>query len=152
MTDLDWRKIDRYLMGEAWTGSRITEYRDHLCHEIGPRWGGSEADLRTAEYIHGQMNENGLESARLEEFLLDSWEYSSASATVESSGESLPIKPFLRCPSIDLTAPVVDLGYGTPHEIEVAGDATRGAIVVMYLAPEPFTEPVPTHLSTLAGR
>lgn len=152
MTELDWRAIDRFLMGETWAGSRIPEYRDHLCHDIGPRWGGSEADLKTADYIKGQMDANGLNAAHLEEFSLDSWDYSSATATVASTGESLEIKPFLRCPAIDLTAPVVDLGYGTPREIENAGDAVKGAIVVMTLAPEPFTPPLPhTARLTLAA-
>ncbi len=68
---LDWHEIDRFLMGEAWAGSRIPEYRDHLCHEIGTRWGGSEGDHQAAAYIRREMESNGLESARLEEFQID---------------------------------------------------------------------------------
>lgn len=143
MAELDWPKIDRFLMGEAWAGSRISEYRDQLCHEIGPRWGGSEADLQAAAYIHSQMEENGLDSPRLEQFQLDTWDYSSGTLAISGSGESLEIKPFLRCPAIEITAPVIDLGYGTPREIEAAGSAVTGAIVVMTLAPEPFTPPMP---------
>ncbi len=154
MAQLDWAKIDRFLMGEAWAGSRIPEYRDHLCHEIGPRWGGSEADHRAAAYIREQMEQNGLESARLEEFQLDTWDYSSASLTVAGTGESLEIKPFLRCPPVELTAPVVDLGYGTEREIDAAGDSMTGAIVMMTLGPEPFTPPLPhtARLSMAAAR
>ncbi len=154
MTQLDWHSIDRFLMGEAWAGSRIPEYRDHLCHEIGPRWGGSASDLEAADYIHAQMVENGLEQARLEEFSLDSWDYSDASLTVDGTGEALEIKPFLRCPAVDgLTAPVVDVGYGTEREIAAAGDALSGSIVVMHLGPEPFTPPLPhTARLTLAAK
>ncbi len=143
MADLDWLKIDRFLMGEAWAGSRTPEYRDHLCHEIGPRWGGSDADLRAADYIHSQMQENGLQQARLEQFDLDSWDYSDATLKIAGSDEALEIKPFLRCPPVDLTAPVVDLGYGTQREIDNADSAVDGAIVVMTLGPEPFTPPLP---------
>lgn len=143
MAELEWPNIDRFLMGEAWAGSRITEYRDYLCHEIGPRWGGSEADLKTAEYIRDQMEKNGLDSPRLEEFQLDTWDYSEALLTIAGSGESLEIKPFLRCPQIQLTSRVVDLGYGTQRELEAADDTVNGAIVVMTLAPEPFTPPLP---------
>ncbi|MDA0232706.1 MAG: M28 family metallopeptidase [Chloroflexi bacterium] len=139
----DWHQIDRFLMGEAWAGSRIPEYRDHLCHEIGERWGGGEGDQQAAMFIRQEMEGNGLESARIEEFKLDTWEYSSATAVVLESGESLEIKPFLRCPPIDMTAPVVDLGWGTPREIEAADGRIRGAIVVMSLGPEPFTPPLP---------
>lgn len=139
-------------MGEAWAGSRIPEYRDHLCHEIGPRWGGSDADHRAADYIREQMEQNGLESPRLEQFQLDTWDYSAASLEIEGSGELLEIKPFLRCPAIELTARVVDLGYGTQRELDAAGQAVSGAIVVMTLAPEPFTAPLPhTARLTLAA-
>ena len=140
---LNWRDIDRFLMGEAWAGSRITEYRDYLCHEIGSRWGGSEGDFRAAEYIRGQMSLHGLESVRIEQFNLDTWNYTNASARIADTSETLEIKPFLRCPSLNITAPVVDLGYGTPRDIAAAGDVVRGAIVVLNLAPEPFTAPLP---------
>lgn len=149
---LDWHAVDRFLVGEAWAGSRIPEYRDYLCDEIGPRWGGSEADLCAAAYIRDQFEKNGLESPCLEEFQLDSWDYSSASLTAIGSGESLEIRPFLRCPETDVTAPVIDLGYGTRRELDLAGDSVRGAIVAMFLAPEPFTPPLPhTARLTLAA-
>ena len=140
---LNWQAIDRFLMGEAWTGSRIPEYRDYLCHEIGSRWGGSEGDFRAAEYIRGQMSLHGLDKVRVDQFSLDTWNYTSASASIPDTSESLEIKPFLRCPAVDLSSSVVDLGYGTPREIANAGDAVRGAIVVINLGPEPFTPPLP---------
>ncbi len=153
MAELDWSRIDRFLMGEAWAGSRIPEYRDHLCQVIGPRWGGSDADRETAAYIRSQMEQNGLESSRVEEFQLDSWNYSDATLSIVGSDEELEIKPFLRCPPVELTAPVVDLGYGTARELEAAGESVNGAIVVMTLAPEPFTPPLPhtARLSMAAG-
>ncbi len=150
MESLEWRTIDRFLMGEAWAGSRIPEYRDYLCHEIGPRWGGSEADLLTAEYICREMDSNGLTDARREEFSLDSWNFTAASATVVGTGEELEIKPFLRCPPVDINARVVDLGYGTPREIDIAGSSVKDAIVLMTLAPEPFTPQIP-HTARLAA-
>jgi hypothetical protein len=140
---LDWREIDRFLMGEAWAGSRIPEYRDYLCHEIGSRWGGSDGDFRAAEYIRGQMSLHGLDSVRVEQFELDTWNYTSAIARIPDTSEQLEIKPFLRCPAIDLTAPVIDLGYGTPRDIDAASDTMRGAIVVLNLGSEPFTPPLP---------
>jgi len=30
----DWTSIDRYLIGEAWTGSRIVEHAGVLCETI----------------------------------------------------------------------------------------------------------------------
>ena len=140
---LDWHAIDRFLMGEAWTGSNVTEYRDELCYAIGARWGGSAAERRAAEFIRDQMESNGLQQSRLEEFPLDTWDYASAHLSVLETGRALAVRPFLRCPQVDLTAPLVDAGYGTEREIARLGQQMRGAIAIMTLAPEPFTSPLP---------
>ena len=42
--ELNWTEIDRWLMGEAWTGSHIVENVRHLCEVIGPRWSSSAAE------------------------------------------------------------------------------------------------------------
>jgi hypothetical protein len=39
--ELDWKSIDRWIFGEAWTGSRVTEHVEMMCEEIGPRWASS---------------------------------------------------------------------------------------------------------------
>jgi hypothetical protein len=140
---LNWHQIDRFLMGEAWAGSRVTQYRDHLCYEVGPRWGGSDGDRRAAEFIRDEMEANGLTSARLEEFTIHTWDHGAAEAIVAETGQAIAIKPFLRCPPFELTAPLVDVGFGTPREIEALGSRLRGAVAIMSLAPEPFTPPMP---------
>ena len=48
---IDWTSIDRFLFGQAWTGSRIAERAGVLCEEIGPRWATSPAERRAAERI-----------------------------------------------------------------------------------------------------
>ena len=60
---LDWTAIDRFLFGQAWTGSRIAERAAVLCEEIGPRWAASEGERRAAEYLCAQFAEDGLEEA-----------------------------------------------------------------------------------------
>lgn len=32
---LNWREIDRWIFGEAWTGSQINEHVEMLCEQIG---------------------------------------------------------------------------------------------------------------------
>ena len=40
--ELNWREIDRWIFGEAWTGSQVREHVEVLCEQIGPRWASSE--------------------------------------------------------------------------------------------------------------
>ena len=64
---LDWKEIDRFLFGSAWTDARISERAQVLCEEIGPRWATSPQERRAAEYICGQFAQDGLEKAALED-------------------------------------------------------------------------------------
>jgi hypothetical protein len=149
MMTLDWHVIDRFLMGEAWAGSRVVDLRDRLCYDIGPRWGGSDAEREAAGMILANFEESGLSNARLETFDLDTWDYSGVSASISETGREVAIKPFLRCPPLELTAPLVDVGYGTAREIAAAGGRLKGAVALMRLAPEPFTLPPLPHTARL---
>lgn len=150
---LDWTSIDRFLFGQAWTGSRIAERAGVLCEEIGPRWATSPAERRAAEYLRAQFAEDGLEGAELEEFQLPTWEYTRAQAALLGEETALDLRPFNRCPPCKITAPVVDVQFGTERHVEAARAALSGAIAVMNIAYEPFTTPVPLYvrLQTLAA-
>ena len=52
-----WAEIDRWLMGEAWVGSRIDAHLSVLCEQIGVRWAGSDGEQKAAEYIANQLAE-----------------------------------------------------------------------------------------------
>jgi hypothetical protein len=157
---IDWREVDRWLAGEAWVGSQIDRHVMELCDRIGPRWGGSEGDHRAAEYISGQMRSFGLANVRTEEFTIHTWEPGHAEARVADGGPEIKVLPFNRTPSVNVTAPLVDAGFGTPREIEAVSTlrarsqpagggghrqtgASRGglngAIALMTMASEPFS-------------
>ena len=68
---LGWHEIDRFLMGEAWSGSLIKKHLTELADVIGPRWGGSPEDQRAAEYIREQMEIAGLDRADIEPFTME---------------------------------------------------------------------------------
>ena len=141
--DLDWRSIDRWIMGEAWTGSRIREHLSELCDHIGPRWSSSEGEQKAVEYLRQQLEDTGVEEAALEEFQLDTWEWTRAAAQVVESGQAIDLLPFNRCPTFSVQAPIVDAGYGTPREIDQARERLAGGVAVMALSFEPFTTPIP---------
>lgn len=140
--ELDWHTIDRWLMGEAWVGSRIADHLAKLCEEIGPRWSSSPEELRTVNYIRDTFAGVGVENAKLEEYPLQSWQYNAATAYVESPEQTLAILPFNRCPPVALNAPLVDVGYGTPRELAEQQARLVGAIAVVALGFEPFSPPV----------
>ena len=58
--EIDWQTVDRWLVGEAWVGSRIDAHIAKLCREIGPRWSSSPEEKKAVEYVTEQMAANGL--------------------------------------------------------------------------------------------
>jgi hypothetical protein len=140
---LDWRTLDRWMIGEAWSGSRIDAHLTELCDRIGPRWSSTEAEWAAIHYLRDQMQAAGLQDVAAEEYALDTWSWRQAEACVVEDGHPVDLLPFSFCPSCDLQAPLVDVGYGTPREIEAARTALPGAVAVMALAHEPFTQPLP---------
>ena len=84
--ELNWHQVDRFLMGEAWAGSLITQHVTELCDVIGSRWGGSAEDRRTAEYIRSQMKSFGMDRADIEPFTIDTWDHGTVSITLPETG------------------------------------------------------------------
>ncbi len=151
--ELNWYEIDRFLMGEAWAGSQITKHLTELADVIGPRWGGSDEDRRAAKYIRSEMESAGLDTAEIEAFNLDSWNHGTVSISLPDDGDRpIGALPFLRCKPTDITAPLVDVGHGSPHEVSAFGDQIRGSVALTYIAPEPFTtaEPFTARIVRLA--
>ena len=142
--ELNWREIDRWIFGEAWTGSRIDEHVEVLCEQIGPRWASSAEEYQAVKYLREQFAQAGLADAVLEEFELSTWAYHRAEATV--GDVAIDLLPYNRCPPCDLQAPIVHAGYGTEHEIDRVRGQLKGSIAVMRLALEPFTAPSPPNV------
>src|SRR5262245_2779434 len=140
---IDWPGVDRWLMGEAWTGSRIQPHLVELCDKIGPRWSSSEAEWQTIGYIRDQFVATGLDPVTVEEFQLQTWAWDQAEARLVEDGRPIDILPFNRCPSFSHQGPLIDVGYGTPREIEALREQLSGAVAVISMGYEPFTPPIP---------
>ena len=151
---IDFGAADRWIMGEAWVGSSIPAHIQTLCDDIGVRWASSDGDLRAARYISGRFEAYGLNNVDLEAFPLKTWRCDSVAITV--AGEEswdIDARPTLFCPATSVTGPLVDAGYGMPHEIERLGGSPQGAIAVMDTGFEPFSPPrlFTTRLTELAA-
>ena len=150
---LDWPTVDRWLMGEAWVNSRLSHHIHHLCDTIGPRWASTPAEAQTVTYINETMRAAGLANVAAEEFTLHTWMPHHYQATVVEDDAPVAVLPFLRCPTCDVTGPIVNVGFGTAHLLEDAADKLPGAIAVINLGIEPFSTPelLPYRLRALAA-
>ena len=147
--ELNWREIDRWIFGEAWTGSQVRDHVEVLCEQIGPRWASSERERQAVEYLREQFAQAGLADAALEAVrALNTWAYERAKATVGDM--EIDLLPYNRCPPCDLEARIVNAGYGTEHEIDRVRGQLKGSIAVMHLALEPFTAPSPPNVRLAA--
>ncbi len=139
-----WRTLDRWLMGEASVASAIPDHVQFLCEAIGSRWAGSEQERQAAAYVTSQLGSLGLSQARLEEFDLRTIDLATARLSLIGPGNrELDVRPCLFCPSINVEAPVVDVGFAMPHEVERAAERLRGSVVLFRSELEPFSAPRP---------
>ena len=139
----DWKTVDKWLMGEAFVGSRLDEHLYEICERIGPRWAGTPGDEAAGRYIKDRFEEFGLSDPRFEEFDLKAWDYSVCEGRIVEDDMPVSLVPMIHCPPVGLSAPLVDVGFGMPHEIESCADSLPGSIAVVENADEPFTAPVP---------
>ena len=153
MDRLDWVDIDKWIMGEAIIGSQLDRHLYEICERIGSRWAGTSGDLHAAEYIREQFESFGLVNPHLEGFDLDTWDYSHSSSRIVEDGLELTVQPMLNCPSIDLTAPLIDVGFGMPDLIEQLRGRLPGSIALVSEPFEPFStqKPLPDRLTELAN-
>jgi hypothetical protein len=139
---IDWPSVERSLMGGAWVDSQATEHINMLCDSIGVRWAGTEGERKAAEYVQARFEAYGLENPTIEEFDLKTWESSFSSISIVGEGDrSIDVRPSLFCPSISVESPLIDVGFGMPHEIEPLKDDLSGSIVLISSGLEPFSVP-----------
>ncbi|RKD93288.1 M28 family peptidase [Halopiger aswanensis] len=142
-------------LGRAWTDDRAWELLTRLT-ELPHRMGGSAGERRAAEIVRETFSAVGLEDVRLEEFPMQRWERGTTAFTVlggdpatgatddrrddengdadgdatdagrvERSFEAIAL-PY--APPAEVEGPLVDVGHGTPAEIEDAD--LEGAIAL----------------------
>ncbi len=139
---IDLRRADHWIMGEAWVESSIPAHVQALCDEIGVRWGGSEGERRAARYISGRFEEYGLGGVREDEFPLRSWRCDSSSISVVGEEDwVIDVRPTLFCPGVEVMGPLVDVGFGMPHEIDRVRGRLAGSVALVDSGYEPFSPP-----------
>ena len=111
-------------LGRTWTDDEPWHFLTDLT-ALGSRMAGSEGERRAADIVANAFERAGLDDVETESFGIDAWERGSADLRVTASGrdgeratrefESLAL-PY--SPSGTAAGELVDVGYGTPAEID----------------------------------
>ena len=136
----DLSNFDKWIIGDSWVNSNIEDLADKLCIEIGDRWASSNNERNAANYIYDYWASNKL-LPHHEEFEIDTWNFKKYSLKVGKN--NFDLKPYHRCPSTNLQAKLIDVGYGTFREISDLNNDLKGTIALMLRKNEPFTDPEP---------
>jgi Zn-dependent M28 family amino/carboxypeptidase len=111
---------DDTLLGRAWTDDFPYEFLTRLI-EVGPRLGGSPGEERAARLVHEALADVGA-APETRPFEADRWTRGHTRLAVETPGGTRTFEAIALpySPAADVTAPLVDVGYGTPAEIAAA--------------------------------
>jgi len=111
-------------IGSTWTDDEPWRFLTDLT-AIGSRMAGSEGERRAADLVADAFERAGLEDIHAEPFKLPVWERGSASLDVTVSGRdgepatrSFEALALPYSPAGDAAGELVDVGYGTPVEVD----------------------------------
>jgi len=113
----------------------ISENAFVLLDMIGGRMSGQPSGDRAQAFARDRLREYGLENVRLEPFALLGWERGPASMVVQSPaelrGREVSVLSLGHVDAADVTAELVDAGFGTAEEIAAMGDRVRRRLVLV---------------------
>jgi carboxypeptidase Q len=116
-------------------------HADTLMEVIGARVSALPSGDSAEVFVARRLEAMGLEEVRLEPFDLLAWDRREASfEVVEPRGAvrgSLNILSLGHVGSFDVTAPLLDAGYGTAEEITELGDRVKGKVVMVDVGSPP---------------
>jgi aminopeptidase YwaD len=129
---MDQTTILQTALGRIWSSRMIAEDFATLC-SFGGRFAGTESELRAREWLAQRMEQAIGVTPRRDRVAYRGWTRGPCSVVLPN-GHALPALGLVRTvstPAEGLTAPLIDLGRGTPQDVVRAGDAVRGAIVLV---------------------
>ncbi len=110
--------MDYETFGRTWADDRPWTFVTDLT-AIGNRMGGSDGERRAADLVAEAFRDAGVRDVDLQPFSMNQWERGSASLELTAPDErafdaiALPYSP-----AGDVAGELVDVGYGTPSEID----------------------------------
>lgn len=122
---------DQRIVGDGYTARDAMENLTTLCDEFGSRFGGTEGERLSAEFMRDKLIAYGLQNVHLEEFPYVSWHRGKTTLEITH-----PIQRQIDCislpysPPCDLEATLLDIGDGAPADFEARGAEMSNQIVM----------------------
>ena len=123
--------LDQQMVGDIYTSREVMDNLTVLCDDFGSRFAGTPEEYKAAIFISETFTRYGLKNVRLEEYPYAGWTRGAATLTITEPVErtlhciSLPY-----CPTSDIAAELVSVGYGSPGEYSELGETARGKLVM----------------------
>ncbi len=120
------------VLGRIWASPRIAEDFAAIC-ATGGRFSGTASEKAAVEWLAPRLAEATGSVVQREAIPYRGWTRIGARVN-DSQGNTHPAEALGRSPSTPpegLEAPLLDLGRGTPEQILAAGEAVRGAIILV---------------------
>jgi len=124
--------ITEKVLGRIWASPRVAEDFAAIC-ATGGRFSGTASERAAVEFLAKRLAEASGVPVEREAIAYRGWTRIGAKL-VDSAGRLFPAEALGRSPSTPaggLEAKLLDLGRGTPEQILAAGDAVRGAIILV---------------------
>jgi aminopeptidase YwaD len=129
---MDRTELLQKAMGRIWASRCIADDFATLCG-FGGRFAGTPSEARAREWLAQRVEQALGLAPRREPIAYRGWTRGAASVALPD-GRALPALGLVRAvptPTAGLTAPLVDLGRGTPDDVARAGASVRDAIVLV---------------------
>ncbi len=120
------------VLGRIWASPRIAADHRAIC-AAGGRFSGTASEARAREWLAARLAVAAGAPVEREAIAYRGWTRGPARVT-GADGRDWPAQALGRSPATGeggLTAPLLDLGRGTPERIAAAADTVRGAIVLV---------------------
>lgn len=150
---MNWKELDHYLIGEAWTSTEAYANLEKLC-EFGSRFAGSPSGRMARDFILEKFKEYGLSDAHVEPFDFLVWSRGecalkmlAAMPRTMRSAISLVYSPNAE----HLRAEVVDCGIGSEQDFAKHPEGALGGKIAMVTTANPENRP-PIHRREKYGR
>ncbi|NLS77844.1 MAG: M28 family peptidase [Chloroflexi bacterium] len=132
------QELDKALIGEIWTSDESWRNLLYLCDACGHRFMGSPGYRQAAEFVAERFSAYGLQNVALEPFSVRGWQRGPARLHVLGEwAREVPCIALPYCVPCDQELELLDLGTGTPEEIDRQRAAIPGKAVIVSSAMPP---------------
>ena len=124
-------EIDQKMVGDVYTSNESMDVLTTLCDVYGSRFGGTEGERLSAEFMRDKMIEYGLQNVHLEEFPYVAWHRGTTTLEIISPiQKTIPCISLPHSPPCNLEATLIDLGDGAPDDYDALSAEIDGKIVM----------------------